>query len=136
MNMNGPALATLAAVALSWGGIWWLRRRRLHFSLVALTALAVGVPIGLLAGEHVDAINPIGRIYINVLLATVGPLILVAIVSSMVSLGGLAKLRSIGMRSVFWLLASNAVAVVLALGLGFVFQPGRGVHRELGGLST
>ena len=39
------------------------------------------------AGEHVEAINPIGRIYINVLLATVGPLILVAIVSSIISLG-------------------------------------------------
>ena len=80
MNLNGPALATLAAVALSWAGIWWLRKRRLNFSLVALIALASGVPIGLLAGAHVEAINPIGRIYINILLASVGPLILVTIV--------------------------------------------------------
>ena len=99
MNLNGPALATLAAVALSWVGIWWLRKRHVHFSFVALFALTVGVPIGLVAGTHVDAINPIGRIYINVLLATVAPLILVAIVSSILSLGSLAKLRSIGLRS-------------------------------------
>ena len=92
----------------SWAGIWWLRKRGLNFSLVALFALAVGVPIGYFAGEHVEAINPIGRIYINILLATVGPLILVAIVSSITSLGELAKLRSIGLRSIFWLLLSNA----------------------------
>ncbi|HWK28523.1 MAG TPA: dicarboxylate/amino acid:cation symporter [Solirubrobacter sp.] len=136
MNFTWSGLATLAAVALSWAGIWWLRRRQVHFSFVALSALAIGVPIGLVAQDHVEAINPIGRIYINVLLATVGPLILLAIISSILSLGGLAKLRTIGLRSVFWLLLSNALAVMLALGLGFVFRPGHGVHRELADVST
>jgi uncharacterized protein len=55
MNLNWPALATLAAVALSWAGIWWLRKRQVNFSIVALTALAIGIPIGLVAGEHVEA---------------------------------------------------------------------------------
>jgi Na+/H+-dicarboxylate symporter len=136
MNLNWSALAPLAAVVLSWAGIWWLRKRRLNFSLIALFALGVGVPIGLLAGKHVEWINPIGHIYINVLLATVAPLILVAIVSSITSLGSLAKLRSIGLRSIFWLMLSNALAVVLALGLALAFQPGRGLHHELGTLST
>ena len=129
-------MATLAAVAVSWVGIWSLRKRKVHFTFIALSALAVGVPIGLLAGPHVEAIKPIGHIYINILLATVAPLILVAIVSSVLSLGSMSKLRSIGLRSVFWLMLSNALAVALALGLGFVFQPGTGVHRSLGGLST
>jgi len=136
MNSNWSELAPLAAVALSWAGIWWLRKRDLNFSLVALFALAVGVPIGLLAGKNVDLINPIGHIYINVLLATVGPLVLVAIVSSITSLGSLQKLRSIGLRSVFWLMLSNALAVILALGAGLAFQPGNGVHHQLGELST
>ncbi|MDA0158948.1 dicarboxylate/amino acid:cation symporter [Solirubrobacter ginsenosidimutans] len=129
-------MATLAAVAVSWAGIWWMRKRGVHFTFIALSALAAGVPIGIVAGNHVEAIDPIGHIYINVLLATVGPLILVAIVSAILSLGGLEKLRTIGLRSIFWLMLSNALAVVLALGLAFVFQPGSGVHRKLGGLST
>jgi len=136
MNLDWPSLATLAATALSWAGIWTLRKRGVHFTFIALFALAIGVPIGLVAGEHVQAINPIGLIYINVLLATVAPLILVAIVTSILGLGGLDKLRSIGLRSVFWLMLSNALAVVLALGLAFLFQPGKGIHRELGGIST
>jgi len=136
MNVNWSALATLGAVAISWAGIWWLRKRRLNFSLVALLALAAGIPIGLLAREHVDAINPIGRIYINVLLATVAPLILVTIVSSITSLGSMAQLRGIGVRSVFWLLTSNALAVVLAMGLGFAFRPGAGAVGEVGAVAT
>ena len=136
MNFNGSGAATLAAVAASWVGIWWLRRQRVNFSLIGLIALAAGVVIGVIAGTHVESINPIGRIYINVLLATVAPLILVAIVSSVTALGGIAKLRSIGLRSVFWLLLSNALAVILAMGLGFAFQPGSGVDGHLGRLST
>ena len=112
MNANWPALATLAAVAASWVGIWALRKRGVNFSVIALFALAIGIPIGVVAQEHVSAINPIGRIYINVLLATVAPLVLVAIVSAMTSLGTLEKLKSIGLRSTFWLLLSNDVKLL------------------------
>lgn len=136
MDFNGSGWATLGAVALSWVAIWYLRKRQLNFSLVALLALAVGIPIGLLAGTEVEQIAPIGQIYINVLLAVVAPLILVAIVSAITSLGSLAKLRSIGLRSIFWLLLSNAFAVVLAMGLALTFQPGSDVSYQLGGLST
>ncbi|MDA0180346.1 cation:dicarboxylase symporter family transporter, partial [Solirubrobacter phytolaccae] len=132
METDLPTLATLAAVALSWVAIWWMRKRALNFSVIALFALAIGIPIGLVAKEHVDAVNPIGRIYINVLLATVAPLVLVAIVSAMTSLGTLAKLKSIGLRSTFWLLLSNALGVILALALAFIFRPGEGADAKLG----
>jgi uncharacterized protein len=136
MHINWSELVPLLAVAVAWIGVWYLRRKQLNFSLIAIYALAVGVPIGLLAGRHTKDINPIGHIYINVLLATVAPLVLVAIVSAITSLGSLEKLRTIGLRSVFWLLLSNALAVVLALGLALAFQPGHGLHRQLGTLST
>lgn len=136
MHINWSELAPLLAVVAAWAGIWQLRKRQLNFSFIAIFALAVGVPIGLLAGTHTEDINPIGHIYINVLLATVAPLVLVAIVSAITSLGSLEKLRTIGLRSVFWLLLSNALAVILALGLALAFQPGHGLHRTLGALST
>jgi uncharacterized protein len=136
MSWNWASEATLAAVFVAWGGIWWLRRSGLNFSIVALLALAIGVPIGLVAKDHVQAINPIGEIYINILLATVAPLILVAIVSAITSLGSLSKLRTIGLRSVFWLMLSNGLAVVLAMALGLAFHTGHGVHDHLGAVST
>src|SRR5689334_18037299 len=126
MNWDWPSVATLAAVGVSWGVIFWMRKRALNFSVIALFALAIGIPIGIVAEQHVQAVNPIGRIYINVLLATVAPLVLVAIVSAMTSLGTIAKLKSIGLRSTFWLLLSNALGVILALALAFIFRPGDG----------
>ncbi|MEN9706722.1 MAG: hypothetical protein RIS31_288, partial [Actinomycetota bacterium] len=77
--------------------------------------------------------EPIGRIYINILLASVAPLIVLSIISSITSLGSLQQLKSIGVRSIGWLLTSNGLAVVLALGLGLFFEIGKGVGETLGG---
>src|SRR5262249_2012602 len=109
--MNWPALAALAVVVVVYACIYWLRSRRgLGFTSATLLALGAGIPIGLVAGQHVQYIDPIGKIYINVLLACVAPLVFVAIVSSVTSLGSLAKLRSVGVRSIFWLMVANALA--------------------------
>jgi Na+/H+-dicarboxylate symporter len=136
MSWHWPSEFTLAALFVGWAVVWWLRKRNLNFSILAVVALAIGVPIGLVAGNDVQSINPIGEIYINILLATVVPLILVAIISSITSLGSLAKLRSIGLRSVFWLMLSNGIAVVIALALALIFAPGVGLHDKLGAVST
>lgn len=131
MTWNWPSELTIAAVLLAWAFLWLLRKRGLDFSFATIIAVALGIPIGLVAKQNVQAIDPIGEIYINILLATVAPLICVAIISSITSLGSLAKLRTIGSRSVFWLMSSNALGVVLALGLALLFATGHGVHDHL-----
>jgi uncharacterized protein len=136
MSWHWPSEFTLAALFVAWAVVWWLRRQNLNYSILAVVALVLGVPIGLVAGNDVQSINPIGQIYINILLAAVVPLILVAIISSITSLGSLAKLRSIGLRSVFWLMLSNGLGVLLALALALIFVPGAGLHDHLGGVST
>lgn len=126
-------LAVLAAVFTGFFGLRILLKKRINFSVVTLIALAAGIPIGLLAQGHVSYIEPIGRIYINILLASVAPLIVLSIISSITSLGSLQQLKSIGVRSIGWLLTSNGLAVVLALGLGLFFEIGKGVGETLGG---
>ena len=131
--MNWPDLAVLALVAASYVGIAVLRRRHLNFSVITLLALVVGVAIGLIGRGHADYIEPIGRIYINLLLASVAPLVVVSIIASVVSLGSIEKLRTIGLRSVGWLMLSTLIAVFLALGAGLASGTGRGVNESLGG---
>ncbi|MEN9707533.1 MAG: hypothetical protein RIS31_1099, partial [Actinomycetota bacterium] len=89
-------LAVLAAVFAGFFGLRILLKKRINFSVVTLIALAAGIPIGLLAQGHVSYIEPIGRIYINILLASVAPLIVLSIISSITSLGSLQQLKSIG----------------------------------------
>ncbi|MFC6153583.1 dicarboxylate/amino acid:cation symporter [Nocardioides yefusunii] len=131
--MNWLNLATLTAVVVVFVALSLLRRRGVNFSVLTLIALVAGVPVGIVGADHVAWVEPIGRIYINVLLAAVAPLIAVAIISSIISLGDLAKLRRIGSRSAFWLLLSNALGVVIALGVGLAAGTGKGVDEQLGG---
>lgn len=131
--MSLPNLSALAVVLLTFVGIARLRRTGTNFSVLTLFALVAGIPIGLAVRGHADYIEPLGKIYINLLIAAVAPLIVLSIISSITSLGSLAKLRSIGIRSIFWLLLSNALAVTLALGLSLTVGTGRGVNETLGG---
>ena len=125
--------AILATVVAGFAGLRFLRSRRVNFSVITLVALLAGIPIGLLAQGHVAYIEPFGRIYLNILLASVAPLVVLSIISSITSLGSLSQLKSIGFRSIGWLLASNALGVVLALGLGLFAELGKGVGETLGG---
>ncbi|MDR1088442.1 MAG: dicarboxylate/amino acid:cation symporter [Coriobacteriales bacterium] len=130
------ASALLAVVAI-FLFIFLLRTKlKLGFTKTVLGAMIVGVGIGLLFSGHVEWIRPIGTIYISVLTAIVAPLIIVSILSSITSLGSLAKLRGIGTRSVFWLLVTTALSIVLALAFGLLFDLGRGGEVAAEGFNT
>lgn len=131
--MDWIKLGILALVAAGFFGLRYLSSIKVNFSLVTLIALGAGIPIGLIAKDHISYIEPIGKIYLNILLASVAPLIVLSIISSITSLGSIAQLKSIGVRSIGWLLISNGLAVVLALGLALTFEIGTGVGETLGG---
>lgn len=126
-------LAALAGLIVLFVGIYLAGKRKVNFTVLTLAGLGLGIPLGLAARGHAEYLEPFGKIYINVLLASVAPLIVVAIISSVASLGSIAKLRSIGLRSAGWLLASNALGVILALGIALASGTGRGVHDTVGG---
>ena len=131
--MNWPALAVLGAVAASYVGIYVLAKRRFNFSLLTLSALGAGIVIGLVGRGHAEWIEPIGRIYINLLLASVAPLVIVSIIASITGLGTLEKLKTVGLRSFGWLMLTNVIAVILTLGVAISLGIGKGVNETVGG---
>ncbi|MBO1901348.1 dicarboxylate/amino acid:cation symporter [Leucobacter weissii] len=127
-------IALAVAVAAS-AGIFVLRRRRIaNLSVLIIVALFLGVGIGIVFRDHLDLITPAGDIYVRIISAVVAPLIIVSILSSVTSLGNIAKLRSIGVSSVFWLLLTNLIAIFLTLGLALFFQVGKGFDPQLEGV--
>lgn len=127
MDIDWVAAAGLASVLVLFAAIYVLRqKKKLSFTWTILAAMVAGVGIGFLFAGHVDWIRPIGTIYISVLTAVVAPLIIVSILSSVTSLGSIAQLKGIGLRSVFWLLMITLLSIVLALALGLIFNLGSG----------
>jgi len=130
---SGGALTVVGALFVI---IFILRRKGLNFSLLILGALIAGGIVGTVFQGHTDWINPLGKIYVSVLNALVIPLIIVSIVSSVTSLGSVAQLKGIGSRSVFWLLTTTALSIVLALGLAMVLGIGRGSGISIQGVNA
>lgn len=136
MNFDWVSAAALVVVVLLFGIIFILRRKKLDFTITVLLALAGGVGVGIAFSGYTSWIAPIGKIYVSVLTAIVPPLILVSILSSVTSLGSLAQLKRIGLRSVGWLMTTTVLAIVLAMGLAMTFGIGRDSYLSVQGVDA
>jgi uncharacterized protein len=135
MTVDVLSLGALGVVVLLYAGLWLLARRRVSFTLRTLLALAAGIVVGLLFQGGTDYLDPIGTVYLNVLTAIVAPLIIVSILASVVDLGSTEKLKSIGLRSVFWLALSTLIAILLTLGFALALGIGNGAGSALAAAS-
>lgn len=135
--MNGSnwlSVGALVVTVVLFAGLFLLRRKGLNFSLLTVIALFAGIGVGLAFSGHVEFIDPLGTIYVQVITAIVAPLIIVSILSSVTSLGSISKLRSIGTASVFWLLLNNLIAILLTLGLALAFGIGQNASLDIEGV--
>jgi proton glutamate symport protein len=103
---------------------WWI-----------LIGLAAGVAYGYLAAtmgesQHVlDYIQPIGRLFLNLLKMIAVPLVLFSLVSGVASLNDTSKLGRIGGKSIFLYLITTAIAISIGLVAVNVFGPGKGLSQ-------
>ncbi|WP_164863642.1 dicarboxylate/amino acid:cation symporter [Agromyces sp. LHK192] len=132
-ELDWLSIAALATTAVLFAGLVLLRRIRASFTVLTVVALFLGVDVGLLFRGHVAYVDVIGTVYVNVITAIVAPLIVISVLSSVTSLGSVAKLRSIGLSSVFWLLLTNFIAILLTLGLALATGVGTGAQLDLDG---
>lgn len=126
--MNVWDAAALAVTVGLFAGLFALARKRVNFSVLTFVGLFLGVAVGVVFRDHVEYVQPLGRVYVNLLLTIVAPLVIVSILSSITSLGSTSQLRTIGGRSVYWLLSLNLVAIFLALGTALLVGLGKGAH--------
>ncbi len=70
-------------------------------------------------------LDPVGQIFINLIMMLVVPLVFVSITLGTAGLGEPAKLGKIGAYTVSFFLITTAFALVIGLGLGYILQPGK-----------
>lgn len=127
-NIDPTAVTVWVATIVLFALIALLRAVfKLNFSVLTVLALMLGIALSLAFNGNVDSLNLLGNIYINLITALVAPLIFVSIISSITYVGSLHRLRSIGLRSVGWLLLTNLIAIVLTLSVAIPLHIGSGV---------
>ncbi|HJS25210.1 MAG TPA: dicarboxylate/amino acid:cation symporter [Pyrinomonadaceae bacterium] len=107
-----------------------------------LIGLAVGVIAGvtvnrLLGGDHptvvwiVDNItNPVGQLFLRLLLMIVVPLVFSSLVVGVAGIGDVRKLGRVGLKSFAYCLVISAISVVIGLTLANTIRPGERIDPD------
>ena len=111
-----------------------LWRRYLEFPLIWKFAIALvaGAVAGLVIGEPITVIEPLGGLFLNLLQMIVVPLVLVTLVVGVSSVA-VTRLGKIGLKAVAFYLLSSFVAITIGISIALVVNPGTGLSMPAGG---
>lgn len=121
------AISALGTTLILFGLLFYLAKRKVNFGIRTLIAMIFGILIGLVFQGHVDLVRIFGQIYTRLISAIVVPLIFVSVIASIIQLESTAKLKSIGLGSIFWLSLNTLVAAILGVVVSKLFNLGVGV---------
>jgi Na+/H+-dicarboxylate symporter len=76
----------------------------------------------------------LGQVFLRAIMMVVIPLVFVSLVNGAANMGDIKKLGRVGIKTVIFYLATTALAVTLALALGYFLKPGSGL--DMGSVSS
>lgn len=93
--------------------------------------LILGIITGFALHEDAAPLKIFGTIFINLIKMVVVPLIFLALVSGITSMGDGASFKRVGLKGIGAYLFTALIAVVIGLAAGTLFQPGVGLHVNI-----
>lgn len=99
-----------------------------------IIAMAIGIVVGILMGPDASMFKPLGDLFIQLIKMLVVPLVAVSIIGGAAALGETRSAGLVGGISILYMLATTAVAIVVAIFLAELFEPG--VHVGAEGLAA
>ena len=94
-----------------------------------IIAMLIGIVVGVYMGPEASMFKPLGDLFIQLIKMLVVPLVLVSIVGGAAALGETKSAGLVGGLSILYMIATTVIAIVVALLLGEVFEPGVSVDR-------
>ncbi|MBY0120321.1 dicarboxylate/amino acid:cation symporter [Bacillus sp. S/N-304-OC-R1] len=100
-----------------------------------LMGLGLGVIVGLILNLVLPGVFdpvskfvfvPIGKIFVNLIKMLVIPIVIVSLILGTAGISDPKKLGRIGGKTISFFLITTAIAIIIALGMGILFQPGAG----------
>ncbi|MGB5945088.1 dicarboxylate/amino acid:cation symporter [Paenisporosarcina sp.] len=105
----------------------------MNLSIKIIIALVLGAITGIILNVFAPDLflpvdkyffTPVGKIFINLITMLVVPIVFISIALGTAGLGDPKKLGRIGLKTISYFLATTSVAIVIGLGLAYLFEPG------------
>lgn len=120
----------LAAVVFAF--IFFLGKKKVNFSIRVLTAMALGIVVGLIFSDFAKYLKVFGTVYTRLIKLIVVPLVFVSIIKSFTNLENVKSLKRIGLKTVFWLLFMTLIGAIMGVIAATVFKLGVGAPLPTG----
>ena len=102
--------------------------RRLSLGLKILIWMFVGIAAGIAFGERAQVVQPVGDLFIRLLLMAAIPLVFFNLIAGITSLADLRILGRYGLRTLAFYVATTSFALTVGLLMAHVLQPGAGMQ--------
>ncbi|MFC1586980.1 dicarboxylate/amino acid:cation symporter [Planctomycetota bacterium] len=106
----------------------------IHKDRIQLVAIIVGITLAVLIGVYAPDIGKkvkfLGDIFLNMLKMMIVPLIVTSMIAGITRLGDVRKIGKLGSRTIFYYMATTAIAVIVGIILVSVVKPGVGIPHE------
>ena len=131
MNKNILELGALVLAVIFFILIYFLKKKKVDFSVLTILAVGLGIIVGLIFKENYLYLEAIGTIYANLISAIVVPLLLFSIISSITNLQASIKLKKVSLKTIIYLLLNTFTASLITLILAVITRIGSGFNYEL-----
>ncbi|MDU7963694.1 MAG: dicarboxylate/amino acid:cation symporter, partial [Clostridium perfringens] len=108
--------------------IYKIRKITNKFSFATLTALTLGVVLGIIFKENILFLDTVGKAYMSLIKMIVVPLVVTSLITSIVRLENLDTLKSIGLKTFTVLLGTTGVAAFIGIIVASSLKLGQGLR--------
>ena len=108
-----------------------MKRLLKNLGVWIIIAMIIGIIVGIFMGPEASMFKPLGDLFIQLIKMLVVPVVLVSIISGAAALGETKSAGLIGFVSIGFMMVTTVIAIVVALVLGEVFQPGVSVDHNV-----
>ena len=104
------------------------RYRKLSLGVKILIYLAVGIILGIVFGEKATIVQPLGDLFIRLLLMAAIPLVFFNLLAGLTSLEDIRALGRVGSRIAIYYVFTTVMALTLGLSMMHLLKPGVGMQ--------
>lgn len=104
------------------------RYRKLSLGVKILIYLAVGILLGIVFGEKATVVQPLGDLFIRLLLMAAIPLVFFNLLAGLTSLENIRALGRVGSRIAIYYVFTTVMALTLGLSMMHLLKPGVGMQ--------
>lgn len=126
--INTKLILAIVLSILATYAIYKIRKITNKFSFATLTALTLGVVLGIIFKENILFLDTVGKAYMSLIKMIVVPLVVTSLITSIVRLENLDTLKSIGLKTFTVLLGTTGAAAFIGIIVASSLKLGQGLR--------